>query len=130
MTANTPRQPSTVFLVEDEELLRGVTKRLLEKRGFIVLQAGSAEEALGVFEAHDGSVDALLMDINLPDGWGSVLAQRLKALQPDMAVVYTTGFADSDPILAAALADAEYVVRKPYTGDQVAEILQRAIAER
>jgi hypothetical protein len=47
-----------------------------------------------------------------------------------MVVVYTTGFADSDPVLAAALADATYVVRKPYTGDQLAEILQRAIQRR
>lgn len=123
-------RPKTVFLVEDEALLRGVTRRLLVKRGFAIVEAGSAEEALEVLDGYTEPVDALLMDINLPDGWGSVLAQRLKTIRPEMVVVYTTGYADSDPVLAAALADAEYVIHKPYTGDGVAEILHRAIEGR
>jgi hypothetical protein len=119
-----------VFHVDDEAALREVTRRLLTKRGFDVIEAGSASEATEVIEAHEGRIDALLMDVNLPDGWGSTLAQRLSSGHPEMVVVYTTGFADSDPVLAAALADAAYVVHKPYTGDQLAEILQRAIQRR
>jgi len=118
-----------VFLVEDDEAVRLVTKRLLSKRGFDVLEAGSAAEAYEVAEGLDKPIDAILMDVNLPDGFGAVVAQRLKATLPGVVIVYTTGFAESDPVLAAALADAEWVVRKPYSGDQLAEVLRRATEE-
>lgn len=117
-----------VFHVDDEAALRLVTKRLLAQRGFDVIEAGSAAEAEAVIEAYSGSIDALLMDILLPDGWGNTLAQRLRTLHPEMVVVYTTGYAETDPVLAAALADAEYVIRKPYTGEQLESTLRRAIA--
>ena len=75
-------------------------------------------------------VDALLMDINLPDGWGASVAQRLKQSHPEMAVVFTTGYADIDPILSGGLNDAEYVVRKPFTTDQLVAVLEEAILGR
>lgn len=125
-----PEKPRpVVFLVDDEKALRLVTRRLLAKRGFDVIEAGSASEASDVMEAYEGPIDVLLMDINLPDGFGATLAQRLRLDRPEMPVVYTTGFADSDPVLAAALADAAFVVKKPYTGDQLAAMLRRAIEQ-
>jgi len=117
-----------VFYVDDEAALRLVTKRLLAQRGFDVIEAGSAAEAEAIIEEHTGAIDALLMDILLPDGWGATLAHRLRTLHPEMVVVYTTGYAETDPVLAAALADAEYVVRKPYTGEQLEDTLRKAIA--
>jgi DNA-binding NtrC family response regulator len=122
------RDRPLVFHVDDEASLRLVTKRLLAQRGFDVIEAGSAAEAESVIEQHAGEIDALLMDILLPDGWGNTLAQRLRTTHPEMAVVYTTGYAESDPVLAAALADAAYVIRKPYTGEGLADMLLRAIA--
>ena len=118
-----------VLLVEDDVNLRTVTRRLLAKRGFDLIEAGSAAEAYEVVEAHEGPLDAILMDINLPDGWGATVAQRLRLERPEAVIVYTTGFAKSDPVLDAALADAEWVIRKPYRGDELAELLTRAIEE-
>ena len=47
-----------------------------------------------------------------------------------MAVVYTTGFAEIDPILSGGLSGADFVIRKPFTGDQLADVLTRAIAAK
>lgn len=118
---------ATVFFVDDDERLRHVTSRLLGMRGFQVLEAGSAEEAVTLFDAYEGDIDVVLMDINLPDGWGASLAQRLRETREDVAVVYTTGYADVDPILAGALNDAEFVVRKPFSTEQLVEVLERAL---
>ena len=123
---NADRRP-VVFFVDDDDAIRHVTNRLLRKRGFDVIGAASAAEATEVIESHEGPIDALLMDINLPDGWGAHVAQGLSATRPDMAIVYTTGFAEIDPILSGGLSAAEFVVRKPFTGDQLAEILTSAI---
>ena len=119
-----------VFFVDDEAGIRHIANRLLRKRGFEVITASSAAEAEEVIEQHEGAIDALLMDINLPDGWGAMVAQRLTGARPEMAVVYTTGMAEIDPILSGGLAGAEFVIRKPFTGDQLADTLTRAIDAR
>ena len=117
----------TVFFVDDDDRLRTVTCRLLKARGFTVLEAGSAERALEVLESYEGDIDVVLMDINLPDGWGASVAHRLRDVRPGMAVVFTTGYADVDPILASALNDAEFVVKKPFSTEQLVEVLERAM---
>ncbi len=136
MTPNEPQPGAesdvnrgTVFFVDDDDRLRNVTCRLLKARGFTVLEAESAEKAMDVLENHDGHIDVVLMDINLPDGWGASVAQRLRATRPDMAVVFTTGYADVDPILASALNDAEFVVKKPFSTEQLVEVLEKAMAK-
>ena len=116
-----------VFFVDDDQAVRRSTTALLERRGFTVLQAGSAEEAVRIAESHEGLIDVLLMDINLPDGWGAVVAQRLRAHHPEMVTVYTTGFAGADPILSGGLKDARFVVPKPFTSSDLVAMLERAI---
>ena len=120
----------TVFFVDDDDRLRSVTCRLLKARGYEVIEAESAERALEVLETHEGDIDVVLMDVNLPDGWGASLAQRLQDARPDMAVVFTTGFAETDPILASALKDAEFVVKKPFSTEQLVEVLERAVRRK
>lgn len=124
------RRRPVVFFVDDEDGVRHITNRLLRKRGFDMIGAASAAEAAEVIESYEGDIDALLMDINLPDGWGALVAQRLINVRPDMAIVYTTGFADVDPILAGGLNSVRFVLRKPYTGDRLAEVIAQAIAAK
>jgi DNA-binding NtrC family response regulator len=121
------RRKPVVFFVDDEEGIRRIANRLLRKRGFDMIAASSAAEAEEVIQRYEGDIDVLLMDINLPDGWGAMVAQRLKSARPEMAVVYTTGFSEIDPILSGGLSGADFVIRKPFTGDQLADVLGRAI---
>ena len=123
-TAPTP----VVFFVDDDDHLRRVTGRLLRGRGYDVVEAATAEQAFLVLDGFKADIDVLLMDINLPDGWGASVAQRLKETHPEMVVVYTTGFADVDPILSGGLNDAQYVVRKPFTTDQLVVVLSGRLA--
>lgn len=125
-----PERRPVVFFVDDEAGIRHIANRLLRKRGFDVITASSAAEAEETIETYEGEIDALLMDINLPDGWGAMVAQRLKSARPEMALVYTTGLAEIDPILSGGLLGAQFVIRKPFTGDQLADVLSRAIAAR
>ena len=117
-----------VFFVDDNDSLRKATGRMLKARGYEVLLAASAAEAWAINEDHDGEIDVLLMDIMLPDGWGATVAQRLREVRPDMAVVYTTGFAESDPVLAGGLQGTDFVVTKPFTSDELVTELERAMA--
>lgn len=116
-----------VFLVDDDEDVRHLISRLLTSRGYEVLLAESAEEASDVSEAFDGEIDILLMDINLPDGFGATVAFRLREARQNMALVFITGFAKSDPVLAGGLNHAEFLVTKPFTSDALVTELERAM---
>ena len=63
-------RPKVVFLVDDDHEFREITSELLKRRGYEMILAASAEEASEVIESYEGEIDVLLMDINLPDGWG------------------------------------------------------------
>ncbi len=116
-----------VFVVDDDDDVRRFVSHLLTNAGYEVLLAESAEEASNISEAFDGEIDALVMDINLPDGFGATAAFRLREARPNMALVFITGFAKSDPVLAGGLNDAEFLVTKPFTADALLIELKRAM---
>jgi two-component system cell cycle sensor histidine kinase/response regulator CckA len=118
---------SVVFFVDDEPGIRASFSTLMRRRGFKVLEAGSADEASRLIELFHEPIDVLLMDINLPDGWGGTLAQALLEEHPEMVVVFTTGYANDDPILSGALNDAPFVLRKPFTSEELLNMLSHAM---
>jgi len=123
---DTERGP-VVFFVDDEPGIRGSFSTLMRRRGFKVLEAGSADEAGRLIELFHEPIDVLLMDINLPDGWGGTLAQALLEEHPEMVVIFTTGYANDDPILSGALNDAPFVLRKPFTSEELLNMLADAM---
>jgi two-component system cell cycle sensor histidine kinase/response regulator CckA len=84
-----PQQATgTVLLVEDEDAVRRIIRRVLERHGYKVLAAKDAGQALLVLESHTGGFDVLLSDVVLPGMSGRALAERLKIDRPDLPVVY------------------------------------------
>lgn len=116
-----------VFFVDDDDSIRSIYSTVMRKNGVRVLEAASADEAGRLVEIFSEPIDVLLMDVNLPDGWGSSVAQRLSESHPEMVVVYTTGFADTDPILSGALKDAPFVLRKPFSSAELLNTIEKAM---
>lgn len=116
-----------VFFVDDDDALRRLVARAVRGH-FEFLGAGSVAEASEVAERYGGPIDVVLMDIFLPDGWGSVAAQRIREARPHVPVVYTTGMAETDPILSSALNDAPWVLQKPFGVEELLDVLNRAAA--
>jgi len=87
-----PRGSETVLVVEDEEVVRRLVSRMLERQGYEVLVAATAEEALERFEQAGGHVDLLLTDLVMPGGGGQELAEELHARAPDLAVLTMSGY--------------------------------------
>jgi len=122
-----PGAPMTVLVVDDDIELRQSIRALLEYRGFMVLEAGSGEESESVIGSFEAPIDVVLMDIHLPDGWGATIAHRLRALRPEMATVFATGFAADDPILASGLNHVDFRLQKPFTGADLVATLRDAV---
>ena len=114
----------TVLLVEDEEVLRNLATRLLQKRGYTVLEAANAGEALLVCEQHPQPIDLLLTDMVMPKMNGRDLAKRLLSLHPRMRVIYMSGYTDPD-ILKEVMDRGVPFLIKPFQS----EVLARKVRE-
>ncbi len=84
----------TILLVEDEGFVREVAGEILSSAGYRVLQARSAEDALGAYKQCDGQVDLLLADIMLPGENGNTLAGKLRMEDPEIKVLFITGYVE------------------------------------
>src|SRR5580693_1420235 len=83
----------TIFVVEDEPTLRALVRRVLERGGYEVIEASSGLAALELWKTNKTHVDLLLTDMVMPDGIsGRQLAEKLKADNPQLKVIYTTGY--------------------------------------
>jgi CheY-like chemotaxis protein len=111
------RGSETIMVVEDDSSLREVTCEFLRGSGYIVISAGSPEEALCVAEGHRGPIDFLLTDIIMPKMNGRELAVQLSVARPRIKVLYVSGYTDGvvrdgvHGILEPGLA----FLQKPYT---------------
>lgn len=120
-----PEGSETILLVEDEPAIRQLMRRMLEARGYAVLEARNGEEAIGVAEQHRGSIHLVVTDVVMPRMNGFELAEQLTRTQPDLRVLYVSGHADH-PAVRQGLRDSRHpFLLKPYTQ----EVLARSIRE-
>jgi two-component system cell cycle sensor histidine kinase/response regulator CckA len=82
----------TILLVDDEPQVVTLVREMLAREGYNVLGAGDGEEALKIFEANRDQIDLLLTDIVMPQLNGRELADRIRAVQPALRVLYMSGF--------------------------------------
>jgi CheY-like chemotaxis protein len=121
----------TILVVEDEPVLRDMAQLILEELGYRVLSAGSGREALSVWEQHAGRVDLLLTDMVMPEGVSGVeLAERILALQPNLRVVFTSGYTVDDVSEAFLARTNARFLQKPYTRTTLAQAVRRALDQR
>jgi CheY-like chemotaxis protein len=120
-------QGETVLVVEDEVALRDLVVRILSSSGYQVLTVSDVSEALEQANALDQRIDLLLTDLVMPTMLGNELADRARALRPDLKVLFMSGYAQ--PVLGAqiALAADIEVVQKPFTVDELLTQVRRAL---
>ena len=129
MTEVTQERP-TVLVVDDEEDLRDIMRRMLERRGFATLVAGDREQAIAACREHPGVIDVLVTDLNLPGVTGGDLARAASELRPEMGVVYISGLPKDLAVTKGLIGPDALLVKKPFTSDVLLEALRSILAER
>ena len=89
----------TVLIVEDQDALREVTRRLLTRQGYQIITAANGTEAVAAARSYQGSIHLLMTDVIMPHMLGKEIAQTITAGRPDLRVLYTSGSAQ--PVLTA-----------------------------
>jgi DNA-binding response OmpR family regulator len=116
------------LLVEDEPLVRELSRDLLERQGYRVVLASDAKEAESI-SANAGSFDLLITDAVMPTITGAELARRIRAEHPGLKVLFIAGHTDEASSRDGAAAD-EPTLQKPFSaeslGRKIRQVLRRA----
>jgi two-component system cell cycle sensor histidine kinase/response regulator CckA len=116
----------TVLLVEDEDAVRKLARYVLEERGYTVVEALDAETALGLLPGNSG-IDLLVTDLVMPGMGGRELAVRVRAANPQVGVVFMSGYAP-DAGRLAEIPDSVFLP-KPFTPTELARTVRDAMPQ-
>jgi PAS domain S-box-containing protein len=122
------RGAETVLLVEDEDLVRQVTREMLLTNGYRVLQASHGNEALEVSQQHDGAIDLMVTDVVMPLMSGPELARRLALTRPEMRVLFMSGYTDEAIIHHGVEQQRTAFLQKPFTAEAFGHKLREVIS--
>jgi nitrogen-specific signal transduction histidine kinase len=118
--AAAPKGKGTVLLVEDEDMVRTLSRQILQEQGYTVLEARHGKEAMQLSERDMDSVRLTVTDVVMPEMDGRDLAKRLLHRRPDMKVLYVSGYTDNAVIRNGLLEPGAAFLEKPFTPERLA----------
>ncbi|MDX6694372.1 MAG: hypothetical protein QOF02_1975 [Blastocatellia bacterium] len=119
----------TVLLVEDEEMVREMTREILQESGYRVIEAKHGHEALLVAEQHNGPIHLMLSDVVMPQMSGRELAEQLSPLRREMKVLYMSGYTDDAIVHHGVLDEGMAFIEKPFTPNALTRKLREVLNE-
>ena len=119
-------KPYNLLLVEDEEIQRAEMKITLEEEGYKVEDSKNATEAIDIIR--NKTIDVVITDYNLPDKDGSELFTDIRALNPEIPVIFITAYGTIDRAVSVMKAGAFDYISKPINTEELLVIIERACA--
>jgi PAS domain S-box-containing protein len=123
------RGSETILLVEDEEAVRGLTSRILEKQGYRVIVAEHGRQAMDIASREEGRIDLVLTDIVMPGMNGRGLVERLAGIRPRIKSLYMSGYTDDDIIRRGFIEPSKSFLQKPFTSDALLQTVRKVLDE-
>ena len=121
------RGSEAILLVEDQEEVRKLVRRMLEARGYRMLVAASGPEALRLAEQHRGTIDLLVTDVVMPGMSGREVALLLAPAHPKMKVLYLSGYTDESVVRHGILEPGIAFLQKPFSAETLARKLREVL---
>lgn len=125
---NTWQGQGNVLLVDDEESIRTVARRMLEKIGFTVVTASDGRDALRQFQAHNRNFDCVLLDLTMPHMDGEECFRELRRLKSTVRVVMSSGYNEQEVSQRFSGKGLAGFIQKPYRIAQLKTIMQQVMA--
>lgn len=113
--AGPSQKTSQVLIVEDETGIRTLMRRILDREGYQLLEAGHGKAALELARNHPGKIDLLVTDVVMPEMSGFELARALRAIRPDLRVLFISGYTGLSGFDAEQLSPGSAFLQKPFT---------------
>ena len=117
----------TILIVDDEQTVRTVAARMVEKFGFASITAINGRDGVEKFREHRGEIVAVLMDLTMPHMDGETAFRELRTLAPDVRVILTSGFNEQDAINRFTGKGLAGFLQKPFKPDALRRKLKEAL---
>jgi two-component system, cell cycle sensor histidine kinase and response regulator CckA len=118
----------TILLVDDSASLRQLTRELLSREGYTVLEAGDGMQALELFHQYKGKIHLLMTDIVMPKLRGTELAALITQERPNLAVVFLSGYTEEAVSRLHGYARIS-ILEKPYTADTLLQTVRQVLGD-
>ncbi len=118
-----PEGPPVILAVDDDPGVLGLLGKTLTNAGYKVLLADGGWKAIRTFESCGEPIRLLLTDVIMPDLTGPVVAERLRAKQPDLKVLFISGFHDADLVQRFVTRKGFTLLPKPFTADGLLRVV-------
>jgi CheY-like chemotaxis protein len=122
-----PQGAETILVVEDEQGVRELTTKILRRLGYHVLAAGSGAEALEIARIHAGNIALAVTDVVMPNMSGAQLAAELRHTQPDIKVVFISGYTENAISQHGVLDEGVAFLAKPFSRESLARKLRETL---
>lgn len=119
-----PPPVGTVLVVDDEELVRALAERMMQREGYRVRLAAGGREALALMEREGDGIDLVLLDLTMPDMHGREVLVGIQALKPGVPVVLSSGL-DVEEARGLETGPRVVFLQKPYRMDQLLAAIQQ-----
>ncbi|MCU1257900.1 MAG: sensor hybrid histidine kinase [Bryobacterales bacterium] len=119
-----------ILLVDDEVLVRRIAATTLAHHGYTILEAGNGLEAIELFQRNSSRIALVVLDLSMPLMGGEECLSRLKSIKPDVPVLLSSGFSETEAARCFQSAGVASFLQKPYTAQQLAELVKAALSGR
>jgi CheY-like chemotaxis protein len=123
----TVRRNGTILLVDDEEMVVDVTKRMLEHLGYSVIVARSGPEALEIYHAKRKEIDAVILDMIMPGMSGGEIFDLLKKTNPDIKVMLASGYSPDGEASKILGRGCSSFIQKPFSMNDMARKVREVL---
>jgi signal transduction histidine kinase/ActR/RegA family two-component response regulator len=121
------RGDETILVVEDDDAVRRMTREFLKIKGYTVVEARSAADAIQFMERHNESVDLVLTDVLMPGMKGRELVERLEKLRSGMKVLYMSAYTEDAAINIGVLNPGTEFIEKPFGPEELADKVREVL---
>ena len=123
--------PIRVLLVEDDEMVRSVARRVLQQQGIGVVEAEHPAQALNIFRENPRDFDVVVSDVVMPGMSGPALVEQLLSVRPDLKVLYVSGYTDNALVHQSVVQRGFMFLQKPFApADLVRKVRELAVLAR
>jgi len=127
---DSPRGTGTILLAEDEKEVREIAREFLTMSGYTVIEAKDGAEALESGTMHGGTIDLLVTDMVMPGMNGRDLAAKLTALQPQLKVIFMSGYTEYAMARNENLEPDKVLLQKPFTRSVLVQAVRKALGNK
>ena len=117
----------TILVVDDEEVVRTMAAKVLERQGYQVLLAAGGAEAIDVCKRHAGEIAAVVLDLSMPGMSGEEVLPELRKVRPAAKYLISSGYSEAEALRLFQGQPVAGFIQKPYTSKRLAEHLKTAI---